>query len=132
MQVRILSVAAVLVALALVAVVGIVSYGPAQPTSNLVQAHDDGTVHIHPTPTPTPFPALGLAGQVSLHSEVFYREQGHVLEVTTTSAQRAAAARRLDVSTMPVGTSLLNIRAGTFRPSCPIYPRWNSRFIRKI
>ncbi len=83
MKIRILGIVVVCVALALAVSVGVASYWPPEPASRVVQAHEDGTNHIHPTPTPTPYPALGLAGQVSLHSELYYRESNHTLEVTT-------------------------------------------------
>lgn len=84
MRRRHLGIVVFLAALLLLGIVGVVSYGPAQPASDIVRAHDDGTDHYHPTPTPTPYPALGLAGPVSLQSEVYYRESAHVLEATTT------------------------------------------------
>ena len=53
------------------------------------QAHDDGTLHIHPTltptptPTPTPLPALGLNGPLSLQTSMVYQKSRHRLIVTT-------------------------------------------------
>lgn len=45
-----------------------------------VQAHEDGTVHIHPTPTPTPAP---LKGQPQLASTAYYNRTNHALDLTS-------------------------------------------------
>lgn len=47
------------------------------------QAHDDGTLHIHPTLTPTPLPPLGLNGPLSLSTGMVYERSQHRLVVTT-------------------------------------------------
>ena len=70
--------------MALVGAIAVVGLSSPRPVANTVQAHEDGTNHIHPTPTPTPYPVLGLSGQVSLHSEAYYHKSTHSLSVTTT------------------------------------------------
>ena len=60
-----------------------------EPSRPPAQAHEDGTLHIHPTltptpsPTPTPLPALGLNGPLTLDTGIVYQRGQHRLVVTT-------------------------------------------------
>lgn len=64
-------------------VIAVMAVSLAGQSGPLAQAHDDGTLHIHPTPTPTPLPPLGLNGPLSLGTGIVYQGQQHRLVVTS-------------------------------------------------
>ena len=77
-------------AVALAVLLGVLAVSLNRPSGPLAQAHDDGTLHIHPTltptpsPPPTPLPALGLNGPLSLQTTMVYQKSRHRLVVTAT------------------------------------------------
>jgi len=117
-----LGIMAIAAALALMGVIAITGLWSPQPVANIVQAHEDGTDHIHPTPTPTPYPALGLAGQVSLHTEAYYHESDHSLLVVTivNNAPPPPDGWQFQRSQWDVN---VEYQGWSFGTSCEIYPQ---------
>ena len=77
---RIITIAGIVVVLA--AVGALLATSRSDPGQvDYVQAHEDGTVHIHPTPTPTP---RGLNGPLSLDTSMVYEDGQRQLVVVAT------------------------------------------------
>lgn len=87
--IRVIITATAIVGLVVVATLITLNWPDAKQNGS-VQAHDDGTIHIHstltptPTPTPTPYPPAGLNGPLSLETSFFYRDDQRELVVIAT------------------------------------------------